>query len=239
MSKSSSVHPREGGTGRSTRFSTTRPSWSGILSGSVIIAALLHAAVFQMWPEREVAGPLAGGERMISTLRLPAIAPIDLPAPPGPIRIPSPAAPTELALELPELLAGIEFPEIEEIWRIEVPPPPVVQQEDEWAGYLAFTPASVRPQIRNNPEVERFLQERYQPVFRSSGAQGVVEVRLWIDEEGIAQRALVALSSGLGVLDRLAMELSRVVRFRPAVSGGEIIPVQVVVPVQFRDGGLR
>ena len=92
----------------------------------------------------------------------------------------------------------------------------------------------MRPEIRNREELKRFLETQYQRIFEYSGATGVVQVAFWIDESGMVEKAEILKSSGVRSLDRLALRLSRVLRFRPAMMAGRPVRSLVHVPITFR-----
>lgn len=82
--------------------------------------------------------------------------------------------------------------------------------------------------------MRRFLERGYQPIYRYSGATGVVHVTFWINEGGLVERAEVLESSGSRSLDRLALRVSRVMRFRPAMMAGRPVRILVHIPFTFR-----
>src|SRR5690606_741402 len=133
----------------------------------------------------------------------------ELPA--APPAIAAPALPTvnELRLELPADLAG-PLPTVGELAREDLIAPPVISVRDEWLDYESFAPILVAPYVRNRAEMRRFLERHYRPIVEFSGAQGVVMVLFWVDEEGGVARAEVAESSGSRSLDRLAVRLGGV-----------------------------
>lgn len=103
----------------------------------------------------------------------------------------------------------------------------------EWATYSRFAPSMILPEITNRNEMKRFLDRRYAPLVRSSGAQGTVMVRFWIDETGSVQRAEINVSSGWRQLDELALELAEILRFAPAYQAGAPLRVLVELPIRF------
>jgi TonB family protein len=229
-----STNPRpRGQQGIATASQRERQRWSAVLHRSLLAAAMLHAGVFYLWPEFEVAARLSPPREVSHMLPLPRTSAVDLPRAPG--EITPPALPTveDLDLDLSEVLPSLVLPAFSDLFVAELPSPPLASVEDEWASYHAFSPLMVRPEIHNRREIKRFLDQRYAPVLRATGATGVVQVLFWIDESGIAQRAKVAVSSGSDVLDRLAMEVGQIAQFRPALRLGEPVRVQVVMPVRF------
>ena len=107
---------------------------------------------------------------------------------------------------------------------------------DELADLMAeptFTPYTVRPDLVNEAEVQRALEEEYPPTLRDAGIGGRAIVHFFIDTEGAVQRVLVPQTSGHEELDSAALRVARVFRFTPALNLDEVVPVWVAIPITF------
>lgn len=218
---------------RSTANDRLKSLWGVRLGGSLLAATLFHVAVFALWspspvqPRGESGPPLS---RIIS-LRVPGVHEVSR----TPEAIPAPELPTveELRLDLPGDVVG-PLPAFSDPSVEEAVAPPILTMRDEWLEYESFAPILVAPYIRNRTEMRSFLERHYRPMVEFSGVQGVVEVHFWVDESGSVSRAEVAASSGSRSLDRLAIRLSQVLRFSPAMRLGRPVRVLVKIPITFR-----
>ena len=86
--------------------------------------------------------------------------------------------------------------------------------------------------IRNPAEVDRYMignGSRLDP-----GAEGLVDVAVWIDEFGSVEWAEISRSSGLQEMDEVALGLfSEVASFRPARQEGVRVSMSVIFSVPF------
>ncbi len=73
----------------------------------------------------------------------------------------------------------------------------------------------------------------YPPVSKRLGEQGRVMVRVFVSEEGLAQRAELRSSSGFERLDATAVATALRYRFRPGTRGGVPEAMWVNVPFDF------
>lgn len=223
---------------RSARSANDRfkASWNWRLSGSIGVVALLHLMVLVYTPHIEVETLESEPEAAAQLVRLASLAAPGTTAPVRELSIPIPALPTvddfdfdgitELSLEMPD------FTDTSVLNEALVPT--LESEKGAWHDYRQFAPFVVRPMIRNRTELKRFLERHYQPILEYSGATGVVHVFFYIDESGLVQKAEIAESSGSRSLDRLAMRLSKVLRFSPAMLAGRPIRIQVRLPITFR-----
>ena len=80
------------------------------------------------------------------------------------------------------------------------------------------------------------LPFRYPPALYAQKVQGNVTLRIYIDRDGsiIADSTRVAETSGFNALDSAAMKGSRDLRFEPAKTQGQPVPVSILLPVFFR-----
>lgn len=80
------------------------------------------------------------------------------------------------------------------------------------------------------------LPFRYPPALYAQKVQGNVTLRIYIDREGaiVGDSTRVAETSGFNALDSAAMKGSRDLKFVPAKTQGQAVPVSILLPVYFR-----
>ena len=80
------------------------------------------------------------------------------------------------------------------------------------------------------------LPFRYPPALYAQKVQGNVTLRIFIDREGsiVADSTRIAETSGFTALDSAAMKGSRELKFEPAKTLGQAVPVSILLPVFFR-----
>jgi TonB family protein len=80
------------------------------------------------------------------------------------------------------------------------------------------------------------LPFRYPPALYAQKVQGNVTLRIYIDRDGsiVADSTRVAETSGFNALDSAAMKGSRDLKFEPARTQGQAVPVSILLPVFFR-----
>lgn len=108
---------------------------------------------------------------------------------------------------------------------------------DDLADLMAeptFTPFTVRPDLVNETAVMRALEREYPRTLRDAGIGGTVNVRFFIDAEGVVRRILVANPSGHEEFDSAALRVARVFRFSPARDVDEPVPAWIAIPVTFQ-----
>lgn len=221
-----------GGTEGRDVYVRSRTQWNAVLGFSVLLAALGHLAVFTLWPRMEASQWEAAPDRPVEVIEIEAPAMGDLPPPPEMVIEPPPPLP-------PAALSSLDVIEPALLPLTEAFVPVVPELPGRSAGdpalsrFIAFAPHMARPQIRNLAEVESFMLDRYKPYNRATGVEGEVVLDLWIDEAGQVRRAGILESSGHDALDRLGLELVRVVVFTPARNGVEAVAVNVAVPILF------
>lgn len=74
---------------------------------------------------------------------------------------------------------------------------------------------------------------RYPPESRRSREQGLVSLRVLIDEQGRARDVRVERSSGFARLDEAARQAVARALFKPYVEGGVAQPAIVIIPIEF------
>lgn len=180
----------------------------------VVVGALMHMGVIHV-PDPE---PVAIKVAFINDKQ---------PEPPRP-ELPR-IDPVPVAVVIP--LVRVEIP-------FDVPPPPA-----------AITVASHPPQPPAPPvaassnddmpvsvdalEYLTPLSPRYPPQAKMARAQGLVELRVLVDEQGMPREVQIQRSSGHEQLDRAAREALMKCRFRPYRQNGVARSVRAIVPINF------
>src|SRR5205823_14524584 len=95
--------------------------------------------------------------------------------------------------------------------------------------------------VGRQPEVapvmlNKELPFRYPPALYAQKVQGNVTLRIFIDSNGsiVADSTRIAETSGFTALDSAAMKGSRELKFEPAKTLGQPVPVSILLPVYFR-----
>lgn len=96
---------------------------------------------------------------------------------------------------------------------------------------LSDVAVDLLPEVTNAREIQRTMGREYPPLLRDAGIGGRVVLRLSVDEAGAVQRVALEESSTHRALDEVAVELARMVRFKPAERAGEAVPVLISVPL--------
>lgn len=80
------------------------------------------------------------------------------------------------------------------------------------------------------------LPFRYPPALYAQKVQGNVTLRIYIDRDGsiVSDSTRVAETSGFAALDSAAMKGSRDLKFEPAKTQNQPVPVSILLPVFFR-----
>ena len=226
MSDNESVQVQEGAPLETAndRFKKSFDTW---FWGSVLVATVVHFVVFMFWPSMTAEDVSFDSEELVA-IELPP----EIEIPPPPQAISRPATPVIAAADISEdiTIAPTTF---EDNPVADLPPPPDEEAVDISAA-PSFTPYTVRPDLINQPEVERALEREYPPILRDAGIGGRVTVHFFIDEEGTVQNTLVAETSGHSSLDEAALRVANVFRFTPALNLDKIVPVWIALPITFQ-----
>lgn len=85
------------------------------------------------------------------------------------------------------------------------------------------------------------LPFRYPPALFAQKVQGNVTLRIYIDRNGqiVPDSTHVAETSGFSALDSAAVKGSRELKFAPAKTAGQAVPVSILLPVFFRYPGAQ
>ncbi|WP_342118340.1 energy transducer TonB [Pseudoduganella sp. OTU4001] len=98
----------------------------------------------------------------------------------------------------------------------------------------AAAPAPAGPRVISSVEYIRAPQPVYPSVSRRMGEQGVVTLRVLVNEKGYAEQASVQKSSGSNNLDEAGRAAVMRALFKPYVEDGKAQSVYVVVPINFQ-----
>jgi len=117
--------------------------------------------------------------------------------------------------------------------RISEPAPaPVVAAPVASAPAAPAAPAG--PRVISAVEYIRAPQPVYPSSSRRMGEQGVVTLRVLVNEKGYAEQASIQKSSGSSNLDEAGRAAVMRALFKPYVEDGKAQPVYVVVPINFQ-----
>jgi periplasmic protein TonB len=102
------------------------------------------------------------------------------------------------------------------------------------AAAPAAPAAPAGPRVISAVEYVRAPQPVYPSVSRRMGEQGVVTLRVLVNEKGYAEQASIQKSSGSNNLDEAGRAAVMRALFKPYVEDGKAQPVYVVVPINFQ-----
>jgi protein TonB len=190
---------------------------------ALLAVTALHGVVLAaLWTGQLAAAPAA--LREVSVRLLPAqvqVAALPLRATAPLLHLPSPpfVAPPAFAVQAEALVP-------------EAPPPPL--------QLAAAAPPAPAPRVEPAPLPALQTARRaacasapHPPALRDRGIEGVVRLRVWVDELGRAGQVLLATSSGWRLFDDAAMAQARRCPFHPAQRGSEPVGSWVEFPVRF------
>ena len=207
------------------RFKRSFGSW---FWGSMIAATVVHFMLFQFWPT-QTAEDVSFTAEELEMIELPP----EIEIPPPPDAISRPATPVMATADIDDdiTIAPTTFEDnpVEDL-----PPPPTDDGVSDISAAPVFTPMTVRPEIRNRPEVQAALMREYPPILRDSGIGGTVVVWFFITEEGIVQDKRVSQTSGQAQFDEAALKVAEVFRFTPALNRDQRVQVWIEVPITFQ-----
>lgn len=147
-----------------------------------------------------------------------AVAAVELPPPP-PVKLEPPQVDVE-----PPIMAIIELPEPESSTAI------TLSFEDKPASDPA---AGGVPQLVSEVEYVVAPQPGYPTASRRLREQGLVVLRVLVDERGRAQQLSIHESSGHQRLDHAALDAVARAAFKPYVANGLAQRVYVLIPIEF------
>lgn len=190
--------------------------WTGLA-----VATILHFLAFAFWPQMSVADTSFDPEEL-EAVDLPE----DIEIPPPPEQIARPATPVisasaDISEDITIAPTTFEDNPIDEL------PPPPASDRGALSEYQAFSPSMVRPRPLNRSELSRLMQRHYPTILKDAGIGGTTVLGIWIDENGVVQRATIAKSSGHPQLDEAAMKVVDLVEFSPAMNRDQRVPVRM------------
>ncbi|RTL17199.1 MAG: energy transducer TonB [Burkholderiales bacterium] len=201
--------------------------------GLLLSVAALHGALLAWcWVSRWPEAPQAG-RRELAVRLVPATATTRVAATPALAALrsvpPLPHAPAVMAIAPPEFEVLAErrgAPEVEP--QAAPAQPPVLAAagaaRDDAPASAAPLQAARRAACAPAP---------HPPALRERGIEGVVRLRVWVDELGRAGQVLLAASSGWRLFDEAAITQARGCPFHPALRGQQPIGSWVEFPVRF------
>lgn len=193
--------------------------------GALVVATLVHALVFAMWPDMRT-DALAAARDATEVIRLPQVEipppPEALPRPLGPI-----VASTDISVDVvPEVPRWRDVPDL--------PPPPVDTGVSDAAADRRFVPYTLAPRILNPDQVRRALEREYPATLRDAGLGGTVYVLFHVGENGEVLQAEVDASSGFEALDAAALRVADAMRLSPARNRDRVVAVWIRMPIVFQ-----
>lgn len=214
----------QGGETANDRFKRSYGKWFWV---SVMAGVGMHFLVFTFWPQ------MTAGNMSIQTSEITAVdLPPEVRIPPPPQQIARPATPVIGSANIDEnvTIASTTF-ESNPVDML--PPPPTATPDDDISKAPVFTPMTVTPKLLNGVEVQRALTTNYPPLLRDAGIGGSPEVYFFIDEQGHVLNTVLHQSSGYDQLDKVALDVGRLMRFSPAQNRDKKVKVWVSLPITF------
>jgi periplasmic protein TonB len=115
-----------------------------------------------------------------------------------------------------------------------LPAPPIPNAPD-LSEQPAFTPYSVKPELKNPGELQKALERNYPRAYKEAGVGGTTLLWVFIDISGAVKNTKVVESSGHAELDEAAREVvTTTAKFSPAYNRDDRVPVWIQIPITFR-----
>ena len=196
------------------------------LPRSIVLAVLLHAALFVFAPDMTTANvhDAKNGDMYVIPPE------VELPDPPEEIVTPAMPVAGSIDISTDVTITSTTF----EAWTPDTLAPPPTTGGGDIEGFRKWTVSMVAPRLLNAEEVERELRRTYPAIMRDAGIGGQVDVNLWLDENGRIVNAEVGRSSGYQSLDDAALKVVGVMKLTPAQNRGMPVRVIVTLPVVYR-----
>jgi TonB family protein len=196
------------------------------LPRSIVLAVLLHAALFAFAPDMTTANvhDARNGEMYVIPPE------VEIPDPPEEIARPATPVAGSIDISTEVTITSTSF----EAWTPEMLAPPPTTGGGDAEGFQDWLPSMLAPRLLNPEEVERELGRTYPSIMRDAGIGGEVVVTLWLDENGTIVKAEVGSSSGYRSLDEAALKVVGVMKLAPAQNRGRPVRVIVALPVWYR-----
>jgi TonB family protein len=201
-----------------------KQSYAALTYLCVILATLVHFALFEWFPQLQAAD-LGLVSEELSAIELPP----EVKIPPPPEQIARPATPRVAAAEVSEdiTIAPTTFEDnpVETL-----PPPPAGADPAATPSYIA---RDVEPRLTNGREIQQLLQRLYPPMLKEAGIGGRVLLWVFVDEVGRAVRSQVHTSSSYPALDNAAAQIVEQMEFSPAMNRDKPVGVWIAQPIDF------
>lgn len=97
-----------------------------------------------------------------------------------------------------------------------------------------LVPHDIPPRLVNVDEVRAILEAGFAPTSDGPAAEPLVVLWLYVDRAGDVRKLQLRRSSGRSLLDRLAQDAARAMKFRPALYKGRTVAVWIMQPIRFR-----
>ncbi len=154
---------------------------------------------------------------------------------------PPPDMPTDVAPPTPAVLATLERSEYGGITSDSTYTAAqiVANHHEPSADDLAAAPPRLvayteAPELANADFVRKKLSREYPEYLQDEGIGGRVVLWFLVDEQGNVRKWLMKQSSGHKALDRAALKVAALMRFRPATNYDRHVAVWVALPVYFQ-----
>ena len=184
------------------------------LDVSLAISFALHILAFAVMPNLEIKA-LKSETDEIEVIDIPPE--IDIPPPPKDIA--RPKIPVETLDEDVEEEETIEDTTLDMDDLPDAPPPPPRSGGD----FLVFDKA---------PKVVKIVQPEYPTLARQAEIEGIVTLKVTINERGRVMRVSV-IRSDASIFDKVAMEAMKQWEFEPAEQSGNPVKSTISIPLQF------
>ena len=196
--------------------------------GGVVAATVLHFLALAFWPQMS-ADDVSYTAEALEAIELPP----EIEIPPPPQQIARPATPIvgDATIDEDITIAPTTFEDnpIENL----PPPPSTTTGGEDISKAPTFTPYTVKPELRNQPDVQRSLQRNYPPLLRDAGIGGTTIMWFFIDENGTVINTQLFKTSGYDALDEAATKVASVMQFSPALNRDKKVQVWVQIPITF------
>ncbi len=188
------------------------------LRTAFVLAVLLHGTAFVLVPAFRVQAYQLPPDSTVV-----AICDASPPVPDIPdVRVPEPPSPVGID---PEPTPDPNVPETPSVPSVTLDPPNAVPRDGSGPpGFLAFS---------EGPVLVEFVAPKYPRLAREAGIEGIVQVRVRIDERGRVVAATVVHSDVTPAMDEAAIHAALQCRFKPARQRTEPVPADVVIPFSF------
>jgi len=174
---------------------------------------------------------------------IPEVVNVTFVAPPPPPPPASQPKTVEVAQKAPSI-APPQLPVLPVVVENTITPPPAPVRASEpapapvvvapVASAPAAPPAPAGPRVISAVEYIRAPQPVYPSSSRRMGEQGLVTLRVLVNEKGYAEQASIQKSSGFSNLDEAGRMAVMRALFKPYIEDGKAQPVYVVVPINFQ-----